>query len=90
MFKNHVFAIFVFFPKNMELKLHFGMFTSGILPLDQKINPLEILSIIFPKQLDQPYFENLSFIVALSLFKNVRWFSLSFVRESRTMGGAAE
>ena len=36
MFKNRFFFNFIIFPKNMILELHFGIFTSGILPTDQK------------------------------------------------------
>ena len=60
MIKNRFFFNFINFPKNMILELHFGIFTSGILPTDQKCQIFEILTIIFPKQLVQPYFENLS------------------------------
>ena len=36
MFKNRFFFNFIIFPKNRILELHFGIFTSGILPTDQK------------------------------------------------------
>ena len=46
-FKNNFFLGFVVFPENMILQLHFGIFTSGVLPLDQKPQVFEILSSTF-------------------------------------------
>ena len=46
-FKNNFLLNFVVFPENMILQLHFGIFTSGVLPVDQKRQVFEILSATF-------------------------------------------
>ena len=42
-FKNNFVFSFVVFPENMILQLHFGIFTSCVLPVDQKRQGSEIL-----------------------------------------------
>ena len=58
--KINFFSNFFDFSKNMELQLHFGIFTSGILPIAQKHQGSEILISTFPKRCVFPYSENLS------------------------------
>ena len=45
--KNNFFLGFVVFLENMILQLHFGIFTSGVLPLDQKRQGSEVLTYTF-------------------------------------------
>ena len=60
------------FPKTTIFQLQNGIFTSGVLPIDQKFWFFEILSITFPKRCVFPYSENLSKVqFALEIASNV-------------------
>ena len=62
MFENYFFSKFLVFPKTTIFQLQNGIFTSGILPIDQKIKVFEILLYTFPKRCVFPYSENLSIV----------------------------
>ena len=62
MFLDQFSDVFLIFPKTMIFQLQNGIFTLGILPVEQVHEFFEILFATFPKRCVYPYSENLSTI----------------------------